>query len=119
MKIAEQLNVLRDFNQRRVDDDDVNDDNNDGNSPRPPRTPPPPLYDFPMYNTPLPLPPTMSDNNEIEQTPASRERVAIKEKVNFSENSKNCFQKLTKFLIEMTKRNHRLMMQSLLINLMK
>ena len=63
MKIAEQLKGFRDFNERRVDDDD--NDDNDGNDPRPPRMPPFPLYDFPLYNTPLPSPLMMSDN-EIE-----------------------------------------------------
>ena len=73
--------------------DDDNDDDNDGNGPRLPRTPPPPRYGFPLYNAPLLLPPTMSDNNEIKQTPASREEVAIAEKVKFSENLNKLFSK--------------------------
>ena len=68
---------MKDFNQGRVDDDDNNDDNNDnGNGPRPPRTPPPPPYDFSLYNTLLPSPPIFGDN-EIEQTPAAREKFKL------------------------------------------
>ena len=55
MENAERRKGLRDFNQRRVDDND-NDNNDDDevNGPRPPRTVPPPPYDFLLYNTPLP-----------------------------------------------------------------
>ena len=77
--------------QRRVDDDDDNNDNNDGNGFRPLRTPPTPPYDFPLYNTPVPSPPT--SDGQIERTPAAREEVPITEKVKFSENLNKLFSK--------------------------
>ena len=61
-------------------------------APRPPRTPPSPPYDFPLYNTPLPSAPTMSDN-KIEQTPTSREKTAFAEKVKFAGNLNKLFSK--------------------------
>ena len=64
--------------------DDENNDDNAGNGPRSRRTPPPPPSDFPLFNTPLPSP-SMSDD-EIERTLALREKLAIAEKVKFSEN---------------------------------
>ena len=97
MKIAERLKGLQDFNWKRVvdddDDDDYNDDDDD-NGPRPPRSPPPPPYDFLLYNISLPSsPPTTSDNYAVERTPASREKVAIAEKLKLSENINKLFSK--------------------------
>ena len=92
LKIAEQSKVLRDFIQRKIDDYDNDDDNddNDGNGHRPPRTPPPSPYDFLLYNSPLPSP-LISDDDEIERTPAAGEKVAITEKVKFSEKLSKVF----------------------------
>ena len=76
----------------KEEDNDNNDDNddNDGNGLRPPRTAPPPPYDFPLCNTPL-LSPLISDDDKIEWTPVAREKVAIAEKVKFSEKLSNVF----------------------------
>ena len=100
MKIAERLKGLRDFNWKRVvdddddDDDDYNDDDDDENGPRPPRSLPPPPYDFSLYNISLSsLPPTTSNNYAVERTPASREKVAIAEKIKLSENINKLFSK--------------------------
>ena len=75
------------FLKKSVDDDD----DDEGNGPRPPRTPPHPPYDFLLHKTPLPSPP-ISDN-ETERTPAAREKVAIAEKIRFSENLNKLFSK--------------------------
>ena len=101
MKIAERLKGLRDFNWKRVvddddddDDDDYNDDDDDENGPRPPRSLPPPPYDFSLYNISLSsLPPTTSNNYAVERMPASREKVAIAEKLKLSENINKLFSK--------------------------
>ena len=68
-----------------------NDDDDDGNGPRPPGTPSPPSYDFPLYRTSLRSPP-MSDD-ETEQMPAAREKVAVAEKLKFSEKLNKLFSK--------------------------
>ena len=90
---------MRGFNGGRVDDDDNDDDNdgNDSNGPRPPRTAPTPPYDFPLYNIPLPSQP-ISDDNEIKRTLAAREKVAIAEKVKFSEKLSKVFSEADEIL---------------------
>ena len=99
LKIAKLLKGLRNFNRRRVDDNDNNDDkdDDDGHGPRPPRTPPSPPYHFLLYNTPLPSPP-ISDDNETERMPGAGEKVAIAEKVKFSEKLSKVFSEANEIL---------------------
>ena len=61
MKIAKQLKRLRDFNQKRMDNDDIN--NNDGSfGPLPSLSLSPP-FGLPLYNPPSP---SISEDDDAE-----------------------------------------------------
>ena len=61
----------------------------------------------------------MSDNDKIERIPTSRKKVAIAEKVKFSENLNKLFSKADEIFNKNDKQKPMLMMKGLLVNLIK